>query len=606
MADAFKTFAMRGLERAIFDARSTADSQPLGAFAWKENMAVNIDSKLARARGFGRPFLPCPRGLDWSDRTTLEPITLMFASVANDNSRRLFVATKTTIGVLNETTGVVTEFPNTFGADGNASLAQVRFHAAELQNEVFFTNGLDLVQYHTIGSATVQAVPDLAGAGENAAGTPVAVESAEVVVSWNGFMFLMNTMEGGERFASRIRWSDLNRPLLWVPGAAAVDSIFPLSAFQDLEYGESILAAIPRDGSLYVYTDKSIWKCTLTIDTSQVNPAEVVTLSCVRIYTEPKNQAKCLAYRNAIVNDGTTFWYAGRDGIYRFKPGYSAEPERVEWLHRSTVMIFSPGAMQIDKTACQSPVMEFFPATDELHFSWPVAPAAIAAPNCDTYEAVAPEPSLGLNAHTLVANTKFETADYRPYGATTYANFRSDTAAQGDCNQEILRLFASARDSTIKQMDNRNGWEFYTPATDSYAIEGYYSILRGVFPFEQFFREKLLKSFLVELTPDDPLDTALIACRIGVSYESLDPNAANGRCEVLWHPLTSKPIKCRNNYTAAEYVARGIQPFAPVKWNFLRKGRLLYFELTITSSTGVAPVAGGCSASRFEVEGMIA
>lgn len=607
MADAFKTFAMRNLQSAIFDARASSDEKPLGSFAWKECWAVDQDGKLARSKGFGRPFLPCTRDLDWHDKAGIsEPITLMFASTANDNSRRLFVATKTRIGVLDESLGTVAIIGSGFGVDGNTSLTQVRFHAAELQNEVLFTNGFDLVQYHTIGSGTVQPIPDLVGAGENEAGNPVNVESAEVVASWQGFSFLMNTLEGGERFASRIRWSDLNRPLLWVPGGPAVNSIDPISAFQDLDYSENILAAIPFGGSLYVFTDKSIWKCSITIDTAAATPAEVVTLTCNKIYTEPKNQSKCLAYRNAIVNDGTAFWYAGRDGIYRFKPGYTAEPERVEWLHRSTVMIFSPGALQIDKRACQSPVMEFFPATDELHFSWPVTPVDVTpTPDCEDYEAAPPTPGPGLNAHTLVANTKFETADYRPYGATTYANFRSDTAAQGDCNQEILRLFASARDYTIKQMDNRNGWEVYSPGTDNYSLEGYYSILRGVFPFEKFSDDKLLKSFLAELTPDDPLDTALIACRIGVSYESLDPNAANGRCEVLWKPMTSKPIKCRNNFTAAEYIQKAIQPYAPVKWSFLHRARFLYFELKITSAAGVEPIAGGCSVSRFEVCGKL-
>jgi len=608
VADKFSTFPMRSLERAIFDARYTADSKPLGAFAWKQCFAV-IDGKLARSKGFGKPFLPCCRNSDYhSQPGEREPITLQFPSVANDNSRRLFIGTKTRIAVLDETAGDYTILGSGFGADGNSSLTQVRFHASELQNVVVFTNGFDLVQYHEIASGTLQPIPDLANAGEDHDSNVVPVMAAEVTVSWQGFEFLMNTLEGTERFASRIRWSDLNRPLLWTPGQAAVDGIDPICGFQDLDYGEVILAAIPFGGALYVFTDKSIWKCTITIDATQTDPAEVVTLSCSKIYTEPKNQAKCLAYRNAIVNDGTAFWYAGRDGIYRFKPGYTAEPERVEWLHRSTKIILPtedgppPPATQIDKRACQSPVMEFFPATDELHFSWPVAPPAETdVPDCENYVPAAPTPGEGLNWHTLVANTKFETADYRPYGATSYANFRSDTAAQGNCNQAILRLMAASRDFTLKQMDDRNGWEFYNPSNDAYTIEGYYSILRGVFPFEKFDVDKILKSFLVELTPDDPTDTALIACRIGVSYESLDPNAANGRCEVLWKPLTSKPIKCRNNYTADEYNAMGVQPYGPVKWAFLRRGKILYYEVTIIASDGTAPIAGGCSASRFEV-----
>ena len=324
---------------------------------------------------------------------------------------------------------------------------------------------------------------------------------------------------------------------------------------------------------------------------------------------DPENQAKCLAYENSLTSDGDTAWYLGRDGIYSYKPGYSSEPQLKEWLHRSTSIIFS-GTKAIDTAACNSPVSKFDKTNNELHFSWPIwDPAAIQVDpsdvDCATYEPTARELGTGINRHTLVVNTKYETADYRDYGSTALANFRSDLGG-GDCNQLSKLVSANSQDFTLKELNFGNSRVMWSVEEDVTLVEpvevGYFSILRGVFPFQQMDSEKEVKDFLAGLIPEDPVDAAVLRLRIGTSDVALDPNTVNGRCQVLFHQLSNKPIKCSYTRSAAQYLNDNVRPSDPsVTWDFLYRGRFLYFELTIAAADNTAPKTGGLTLSRFEV-----
>lgn len=607
---AIKSIPMLDL-RGILDNRSSIDQVPPGSFRYKLNLAVSPDGKLGRALGFDRLMAT---GCDYHNHdyhlqatTEREPVTMLFSSVSNDGVRRLFAATRTRLMLLNQQTGDWATLENSFGEDASESQTQVRFHAAELANQVVFTNNFDLVRIHTLGTSTSAAIPTLAALGDD---TNV-LTKAKVVLSWSGFIFLMNTVEDGVRYPSRIRWCHLNDPSFWTVAVTAPDTSTSTADYQDLSYTSPILAAVALRGSMYVLTADAIWQCNLSVDTS----TGTVGLNCQRIYHEPKNKAKCIAYPNSLTSDGNAMWYLGTDAVYRFSPGLDPQPERVEWIHRATAPIFRDAATKIDIRACESPVMEFRPATNdgdsaglgELHLSWPtyqqVDSDDTAPVVCSPYIPKLPIEGKGLNNHTLVFNTKFETADYRDYGMTAYVNHRSDLFAVGDCNQQVLFIGASGEDFTLKTLDVGGQRVMYDPDEEEHYSVGYFSIARGIFPFEKFESEKEIHRFFAEITATNPNDASVAKLRLGTADRAVDPNAVNGNCGVLWHTLTDKPIKCSYTKTPEQYVAAKIRPNdPPCEWNYLLRGRFLMYELTIAAADGTAPTAGLCSISRFEVD----
>lgn len=611
----FQTASLKPLT-GVFDCRSNVDETPAGAFRWKENFAINPDGKLSRALGWVRPYEnPCYKNWDFHNQgesvavEDREPTTLLFQSQANDGTRRLFLGTKTRLLQLDETAGEYVELKSGLGADGDESLTQVRFNASELQNKILFTNDFDIPHYHELGTTTAQEIPALATAAEDGG----AITKARRTVAWQGVVFLMNTVESGVRYSSRIRWCDLNNMLRWKPDEeGGVGEAKSIADYQDLDYGEVILNAMPMSGALYVFTDRSIWKCTFSVDVGDPDNPQAV-LNCVKVYTEPRNRAKCLAYENSLISTGFSFYYFSTDGIYEYSP-FLSEPDRVEWLHRSTAVIFKDAATRIDKQACASPVAEYVPGPNEnetagcgeIHFSWPVYdPLAVEVPGepvpCEEYVPLPPVVGSGINRHTLVVNVKFKTADYRNYGATAMTNFTSTVLASTGCNRQSILFASIGSDFCLKQMDTGTSRIVYNAETDTYTTAGYYSLARGVFPFERFDMEKVIKSFLVGIIADNSQEAAVLRCRIGTSFEALDPNKTSGNCGVLWHQLSDKRFNCRNTKTATQYVAANVRPDDPVEWNFFYKGRFLYYEIRIAKADGSAPTTGACQISRFEV-----
>lgn len=592
----FKSVLLRPLT-GILDVRSSPDESVPGSFRWKENFQINADGKLARAKGFVRAWPSiCAKNHDYHNQgasVTREPITMFFPSVANDGTRRLFAATKTRILLLNETTGDWGVIGSGFGADGQASLTQIRFNAAELQNKVFFTNDFDRVKYYDLDAGgVVQPIPVING-------DDGAITKARRIISWNGVILILNIEEGAVRFASRIRWSDLNDGLSWVIGGGS-----SISDFQDLDYGHTILNAVPIGNSLYAFCDRSIWRCNFTIDTG----LGTAVLNCIRVYDEPRNHAKCLTYPNTLISNGRSAFYLGADGFYEFNPGQMAEPERLEWAHRSTKIIFD-GTRAIDTSACASPVSEYRPAEDTVYLSWgkynPVTtPSTISGEiDCNTYVATAAPAGTGLNDYTMAFNLKHRTAALLSYGSVALVNFSPDAAGVGGCNTTTKFLGTNAQDWTIKELNVGDSYEMFNPATGLYSVVGYYSILRFLFPFERLMEEKEVKSYLAEIVADNPDDTAIAQLRIGTSDRVVDPNETNGKCGVLWHSLSSRAIKCAYSMTPAQYVAAGVRPNPPaVSWEFLYRGRFLFCELTLAAPDGSPAKSGSCAISRMEVE----
>lgn len=606
MADAFKPITMTPMT-GLFDSRSTSDQIAPGTFSWKQNIEISNDGKFKNARGFTKPYginpfyqniagVPCQYA-NWDfhnqavvDIAHREPPTLLFPSTANDGGRRLYMATKTRVLLMDELAGSWSVIGSGFGADENKSLTQVRFKAAQLQNTIVLTNGFDKVQYHTIGSTSVQEITDLdtAGAGGGA------ITKAKVVIQYNGVMMIMNVMESGSPQPSRIWWSDLNLPLSW---NEVSDS--SISDFQDLSYGQAILAAVVVQGFLYIFTDKSIWRATFTFDPTSGS----ATLICTEVYTDPKNNNRCIAYPNTLVSDGFSMYYAGTDGIYMYN-AYTPSPELFDSAFKSSNFIFDSGNRKIDTASCQSPVMEIWPDSSELYFSWPVVDASLVGGG-DTCNLPPPIAASGLNLYSLVINLKYNTTDYRDFGMTAYCNFKSDPQLSGgDCNVVKYFFGVSGADYCMKQMGNGYAREFYNPATDTFSLAGYTPLFRGVFPFGDFALDKEMKSLSLGGAVDSNVGNFWV-CRIGTSFEQMDPNNTLAGCAVIWHPMKPKPMQCQLTKSPEQYVAANIRPNIPMaQFNFLYRDRFLYYEISATDANGNTPTAGNFTVSRMDVMAM--
>lgn len=407
----------------LLDVRSLPAEMPPGAFRWKQNFQVTTDNRLCRRPGWSKllstetpfvnqdlhdqllpmqfryeDFTPPAAGADTSTvyppgafcgplrlpAGGREPVTLIWMSTDMNGARTLFAATRSTIYRLNESTGGWAII-----ADGLGSGLGLfrRFRVAELRDYVFFTNNADEILVHQLGQLPqgckvwrAAPMPEL---------QELKVTQAGVVIEFNGFMLLMDTVEDGQRFQSRVRWSDINEPAKW---KTAVDR---LSSFQDLDYGDHIIAARELANYLIIYTTRSIWRM-------YVQGGDR-TFGFQRVYLERENRDKCLAYPHTLVSTGASHYYAGLDGIYEFN-NYLSEPDRVEWLHRGTGVLFDT----VDEGCCDGNVAGYHPADKELWFSF--------APNGNACHP----------ARTLVANVRAKTCDVVEFGFSAFGNFISD------------------------------------------------------------------------------------------------------------------------------------------------------------------------------------
>lgn len=623
------------------DSRSNPEDVPPLSFRFKLNMEVNEDDKLARGTGFQKLLSDADEyvnqdGHDQGDcfnsSPTREPFTFLYEATATSQIRRLYRGNRSTIAFLNEATGDWITVARGFG--GGSNNAQVRWRCGQSVNTLIFTNGVDKPMSHVIGVA-----PNLCGdnsVNEIADLNTLKITRAGVVGSFSGCVFLGDVTQDNVRFPSRLRWSGNNNPLVWVPGSSTV------AGFQDFPYTETILAVIPLGGNLIVLTDQGIYRGYVNGNTFGFTP----------VYQEPRNKDKCLVYPDSLVSDGRSIWYMGRDGFYRWDL-YLNEPERPEWLWRSSNLVFD----NLDPTCCIGPVGEYWPDKKSILWSW-----AKSGDGC-------------LNYRTIRCNTRVNTADIIDAGFTAFVNYRSDNqltlgqwldddctvdldtlcALIGDkriiefcqgCNQRQLFIGALSDDYCLKQLGTSYAREIctnaatgqgqlgpdgdYVPFTGTYESNGYFSILRGMFPLGNLDRNKQINDFSF-----DPRTVFLLGdanywrVRLGTSYQARDANPSSnvlafaypdddlapayeaefstdgGYCEVLWNRQRDHEVRCIDAETIAEMRARNIRPNETETWIAFQEGRFLYYEITTISKNDalqvVPPVGGIFTISRIQV-----
>lgn len=575
---------------------------------WKTNLQTTPLGKLCRRNGWTRAFpnslyddngvpLTNPQhgaGIHYHNHdlhrqdATREIITFLNEHTWADGSRQLFAGTQSRLYMLHEDTGYWDTLLSGLGTFGSV------WRSASLNDSITFANGYDAVYnlQNPNGSTPnpgniPQTIPDLVALG---------VSAPRVIIEFNGFVFIMNMVQSGQRYLSRIRWCDLNDPLAW---AVPVDPANPdtFAGMQDLDYGDEIIGAGVLIGALYIFTRRSIWRCTVAA-TTLGDPTTAPTFAFLRVYHEPENQTGCLAFPYTLVSTERDFLYMSRDAIYKWNP-YMEAPERKEsdgndWLYRASGAIYTKIDTAMSGIYCNLPCAGFIPATREVWFSWPSGQNEV-------------------NNWTLAAQIDHRTCDVIDHGITAFRNFRSLPLLPALCNEEQATLFASGTDWCIKSY----GGVFYRevasynvddPTEDllletTYTSFGYSSILRGQVPTGLSDREKAIRSVLLDddVNPQDA--PCIYRMRIGNSYNIRDPNDEDDECSVLWQSAGPDiDVACIDGKAISAMKLLNQRPNVGKTWNFYYEGRFLYFELSILNKDGTAAIGGDTCLERLDFD----
>lgn len=567
------------------DVRSRPAEIVPGGFRWKVNLETTQEGKMCRRGGFSKAFSEVLPGGNYPNSDfhhqggTREPITLQYEQTKSDGSRMLVIGTKSRVAVLDETTGTYTTVLS--GLGGTASV----FRAASLSDFVLFANGVDEIAAMADGGLGVtMPIPELTHVG----GTDH-YKAAKVIIQFQSIILLMNvklSTSGGPwtDHPERIIWSDINGPLTWdplshmTPGPGSVTTT--LCGYQDLDYGDEILAAAELMNAVYIFTRRAIWRMSVSSDATRV-------FDFVKVYAEPKNQTGCLVYPYTLASDGQTLHYLGRESVYHYNP-YMAAPEcesdQWDWFHKAAGVIYTKADTRLDGTACNAPCAEYVPEKKELWISWPSDTSLVDAN------------SGAVNNWTLVAAMTRRTADIVDHGFTSYVNYRSLPAGAGLCNEEQRLLAASGEDYCIKEVggvfhremaplgaDVTDDLDLVIPITGWLTV-GYNSEMRGEIPAGLFDRPKRIrKAFIdIDVSEQNP-PPCIIQAFIGNSQQLQDPNDLDNICSVLWQDIGTKQLQCQDGYGISELKARNLRPANDFTWPCYWEGIHLYFKFIISN-----------------------
>ena len=158
----------------------------------------------------------------------------------------------------------------------------------------------NMVDFVSDGSATWVACGSVELEGQDANHVSLKAQCIEL---FKGFLFLGNTTEGGERFPTRLRWSQWQNPRLWHNNEDGSG----MSGYVDVDDTDGKIMALKRIGDvLYIYKENSIIALTYTGDPDNIFSKEVVTTKAGLIAPE------------AIVELPHLNIFLGEDDIYMF------------------------------------------------------------------------------------------------------------------------------------------------------------------------------------------------------------------------------------------------------------------------------------------------
>ena len=170
----------------------------------------------------------------------------------------------------------------------------------------------------------------------------------------------------------------------------------------------------------------------------------------------------------------------------------------------------------------------------------------------------------------------------------------------------------------------------YLPFTGDYDEQGYFSVIRGMFPLGNLDRNKQVNDFLLEPKVTFQLgDPSYWRLRVGTSYQARDANPEDnvlafayltddlapeyvsefatdgGYCQVQWLRQRDREVRCVDQFTIAEMIAQGIRGNEGETWIIFQEGRFLYYEISVIAKNEedqvVPPLGAIFTASRLTV-----
>lgn len=365
------------------DARSEVDDVDLKAFRYNKNFRLSAKRKICRSTGFAKAFSSDDYNnsdlhdqlLDKTGIDARAPITFAFEATSTRKTTKLIVGTNQALFAYNSGTRNYKILSDIYGT------TDTHWRAAQLKDVVVFSNAYDALVYWNFDQGVTEAddqsvapIPDLIEIGVTRAG---------VVVNWKGHVLLMNVTVDGSNRSNGIFWCNYENALDWIPGEAST------AGSADIDYGETILAALPIANRLLVYTNKGIWEGV---------PDTEETFRFAKRYT-PDNGENCLFFPRTLVSKGSEHVFAGEDGIYTYSL-FMDKPTRPEWVHKASSLMFKA----INQTNCSTHVAGYNTKLKELYFSYATGENTI--PN-----------------ETLVLNTEYPFAHIMDHGFSCFVPY---------------------------------------------------------------------------------------------------------------------------------------------------------------------------------------
>jgi hypothetical protein len=256
--------------------------------------------------------------------TTREPITLLYEFESGSGSRKLIAATKSRIYALNQRSRnwvlIGDNGGGGYGQGTSASFSTTKFKAAQLGNNIVFTNNYDqpLNWYFDANPKRsdknlVQAIPDL---------VKLKITKAAHISEYKGFMFLADLEEATTQQVAKVQWSD------YVDATSYYPSLASLAGQQTVgDIGERIIGMAVLGDHLMIYKERSIWRCSL------------VSSSNLFVFKQVYQGENTPFYEDTLVNTGDAHFFMSQAGIYRMTLA-SLRPQRVDWMHNASAIIF--------------------------------------------------------------------------------------------------------------------------------------------------------------------------------------------------------------------------------------------------------------------------
>jgi len=364
--------------------------------------------------------------------------------------------------------------------------------------------------------------------------TSIALTSANLVIEWRGVVFYLDVVMEGVRVGHRALWSDFNNP---VSVGAAIDSI---AGFQDLDPGEFILGAAVSGDSLYLFTDRSIWRVVATGDDEVYRFQQVF---------KSATGHRCLQapYTLDVLPDGNMIYVGDNGRVYVYSP-YQAAPEEPEWTKVGTPDLkkrLASCRLFVGKVCDNGATLEYL-------LSYPEA-------ETDT----APTATYAIDFERLCVSR----VDHGFWTFHTWYNISSE------CPRPTQLILSSAEDDSLKEarffdVYTRERWD---DAEEEWVEDEYNTtFISGALGFDLPDKNKrMTRMDVLAHTPADQTGGS-IQLNVGQSNYPAEPATYFKSCPITWFTLSAKAVPCA---TATS---------VPVPWRFVAEGRYLYFRITVS------------------------